>query len=100
MSQISSEFDGISLQVMGQFLCEDLQLLIPFLAETADEGGFEETIEGHVELSAEDYGVATDIPAVVVESHHAIRELLGADGVEGAGDGFGKCRLTLAAGFL
>lgn len=91
---------GLLLLGNGKFPCESLQLLVPFLAETSDEWLLEESIDGHVQLLAKGYGIAADGPSVVVESHQAIGELLGADGIEGAGEGFGECRLSLAVCFL
>ena len=66
------------------------EFLIPLLAEAADERPVQESVDGHAQFAALRAAVGADAPLVVVEADESLAEILLADGVEGAADGFRK----------
>ena len=65
-----------------------LQFGIPLRTKTPNQGLAQEFINGQAEFAALLHGRATDIPTMVIEADEAALELLDADGIEGARDGF------------
>ena len=70
------------------------------MAEAADEGFAEETVDGDVEFAPSLVGSIANSPTVEVEADEPALEMLLADGIEGAGDGFHEARTAFAARFL
>ena len=62
------------------------ELVVPRLAEAADEGFAQELVEADAALCAEADGILADVPTMVVEAGEGAQLLL-ADGVEVAADG-------------
>lgn len=75
------------------------ELVVPGLAETADEGLAEVLVEGDAALAAFGDGTPADVPTVVVDGDE-LAEVVDTDGIEMAGDGLLPVDLAFAIGFL
>ena len=77
-----------------------LQFGIPLRTKTPNQGLAQEFINGQAEFAALLHGRATDIPTMIIEADEAALELLDADGIEGARDGFTPFRAPFSMGPL
>jgi hypothetical protein len=86
--------------VSEQFGSHLLEFVIPSFAKTANERLAEETVDREMEATPQGDGIATDIPAVIVEPREAGAEALLADRVEGARDRFAPRGASFTIGLL
>ena len=85
LSSIIAKEMGVNIHITSGPVLEkasDLaELLIPRLTKAADERLLEELIYGKVQRLPFFYGIATDFPAVVVQTYQIISEVLLTNGV-------------------
>lgn len=82
--------------LLAQFVGHGAQFVVPCLAETANEGPFQETVDRQVQPTAFLYGRLAHHPAVVVQRHSAVGEAFFANGVERTADGLAETAAACA----
>ena len=78
---------GLEIALAVQLIGHGAELVIPDLAETADERSLQKPIDGQMKTAAQLATATADVPLMVVQGYGAVRKYLLADGIEGTTDG-------------